>query len=157
MLQTLLADRFRLRVRNDTREGIVYRVVMARADRRLGPGLKPVTQPCARTPRDAKANRSAVCTELLGRRAIEINAQSLPHLVSRFAVIIGAPVIDQTGLSGFYDVNVKWTPTETTNDSPPDYVPLFIAIEEQLGLKLERGRGPIEVLVIDSVERPTPD
>ena len=71
-------------------------------------------------------------------------------------MMIGASVMDRTGLSDVYDIKVAWTPAETT-DAAPDYVPLFIAIEEQLGLKLERSRGPIDVLVIDAVERPTPD
>jgi uncharacterized protein (TIGR03435 family) len=69
-------------------------------------------------------------------------------------MMIGAPIIDRTGV---YDAQITWTPTESTGAEPPDNVPLFIAIEEQLGLKLERSRGPIDVLVIDSVERPTPD
>jgi uncharacterized protein (TIGR03435 family) len=66
------------------------------------------------------------------------------------------PSIDRTGLSGSYDIKVEWTPAETP-DAGTDCVPPFIAIEEQLGLKLERRKGPIDVLVIDSVERPTPD
>ena len=158
MLQTLLADRFSLRLRKGTREGTTYTMVMARADRRTGPGLRRVAQPCASSAADAKADGStAACTVLLGRRAIEMNGQPLGYLASRLAVVVGAPVIDHTGLDGFYDAQVKWTPTETTSDAPPDHVPLLIAIEEQLGLKLERGRGPVDVLVIESVERPTPN
>ena len=155
MVQTLLADRFNLRVHKDTRDGTVYLMKMARDDGRLGPRLRPVPA-CVRSPTEAEEKGTTVCTVLLGRRAAEMNGQSVSYFASGVARIIGAPVIDRTGLSGFYDIKVEWTPTEPP-DAAPDYVPLFIAIEEQLGFKLERSRGPIEMLVIDSVERPKPD
>jgi uncharacterized protein (TIGR03435 family) len=155
MLQTLLADRFNLRVRKDTREGTVYLLRMARDDRRLGPGLRPAPA-CVTSPREAKEKGTAPCTVLLGRRAVEMNGQPVSYFASGVARIIGAPLEDRTDLTGSYDIKVEWTPAETP-DAGTDYVPLFIAIEEQLGLKLERSKGPVEVLVIDSVERPTPD
>lgn len=155
MLQTLLAERFNLRVHKDTREGTVYLMRMAREDRRLGPRLLPVPA-CVRSPSEAKEKGTTVCGVTLGRRAVEITGQSVSYFASSLPLIIGAPVIDRTALSGSYDIKVEWTPAETP-DAGTDYVPLFIAIEEQLGLKLERSKGPIEVLVIDSAERPTPD
>jgi uncharacterized protein (TIGR03435 family) len=79
---------------------------------------------------------------------------------------LGRPVIDKTGLQGFYDIKLQWTPelgqgpvpsggSEPT--PPPDASgpSIFTAIQEQLGLRLESAKGPIEVLVIDSVQKPT--
>jgi uncharacterized protein (TIGR03435 family) len=83
---------------------------------------------------------------------------------------IGRTVIDETGLNGKYDWTLKWTPDvstpiskekddgshETANAAPPDSGPsIFTAIQEQLGLKLESKKGPVEILVIDHVERPS--
>ena len=155
MVQTLLADRFSLRVHKETREGTVYLMTMARDDRRLGPKLRPVPA-CVRSSSEAREKGTAPCTVLLGRRAVEMNGQPVPYFASSVALMIGAPIIDRTDLSGFYDIKIEWTPAETP-DGGTDHVPLFIAIEEQLGFKLERSKGPIDVLVIDAVERPTPN
>jgi uncharacterized protein (TIGR03435 family) len=70
----------------------------------------------------------------------------------------GRVIVDKTGLTGKYDINLKWTPTELqgkttgTDDNAPD---LFTALQEQLGLKLEPSKGPVDTLVIDHVEMPT--
>ena len=85
-----------------------------------------------------------------------MNGQPVSYFASGISRIIGAAVTDRTELAGSYDIKIEWTPAETA-DAGTDYVPLFIAIEEQLGLKLERSKGPIDVLVIDSAQRPTPD
>jgi uncharacterized protein (TIGR03435 family) len=77
----------------------------------------------------------------------------------------GRLVIDKTGLQGRFAFTMTWTPEQLPTAAPPPGVPpvdpngpaLFTALQEQLGLKLEPARGPVEVLVIDSVERPTPD
>jgi uncharacterized protein (TIGR03435 family) len=65
------------------------------------------------------------------------------------------PVVDATGLTGSFDLELKWTPDIAA--SPSDGGSLFTTVQEQLGLRLEPRRAPISVLVIDSVERPTPD
>jgi uncharacterized protein (TIGR03435 family) len=73
-----------------------------------------------------------------------------------FASEVGRPVIDRTGLKGSYDFKLKWTPEGRGGELPADAPPgLFTAIQEQLGLKLEAAKGPVKVLVIDHVERPT--
>jgi uncharacterized protein (TIGR03435 family) len=72
-------------------------------------------------------------------------------------------VIDRTGLTGTYDLELRWTPDNLRSNpadagaSTPDAPSIFAALQEQLGLKLEAQRGPVEFLVIDSVEQPTPD
>ena len=80
---------------------------------------------------------------------------------------VGRPVIDRTGLTGFYDLMLKWTPEPVPSSVglPPAPLPpadpnvpdIFTALQEQLGLKLESGRGPVEVIVIDRLEKPTLD
>ena len=73
---------------------------------------------------------------------------------------VGRPVIDKTGLTGSFDYELRWTPDEPSPDGGAARAggpSIFAAVEEQLGLKLEPQRGPVEVLVIDSIERPTPN
>ena len=69
------------------------------------------------------------------------------------------PVVDETGLAGTFDIDLQWTPgvdAPGAGNAPVESGPsVFTALQEQLGLKLESARGPVEVLVIDSVERPT--
>ena len=159
MLQMLLADRFSLRVHNETREGTVYTLVMSREDRRLGPRLREVPEPCAPvSSREAKEKGLLPCQLLQARRSLEVNGQPLSYIASRLSAIIGSPVVDRTRLAGVYDAQVEWTPEEEAgNAAITNQVSIFTAIQDQLGLKLERERGPVDLLVIDSVERPTPD
>jgi uncharacterized protein (TIGR03435 family) len=83
----------------------------------------------------------------------------MAEIASAIANATGRLVIDQTKLDGRFDYELRWTVDGTTassagSDEPP---PLFTALQDQLGLKLEPARGPVEVMVIDSAERPTPD
>ena len=77
-------------------------------------------------------------------------------------------VVDRTGLAGSFDIDLSWTPDQLPQGGPPPGAPpfppidpngpsIFTAVQEQLGLKLESTRGPVDVLVIDGVARPTPD
>ena len=94
-------------------------------------------------------------------------AQSIGALVTVLPQFVERPVIDRTGLTGLYDLTLKWTPEPIPSlpglpqaplpPADPDVPNIFAAIQEQLGLKLEATRGPVEVLVIDSAERPMPD
>jgi uncharacterized protein (TIGR03435 family) len=62
------------------------------------------------------------------------------------------PVIDKTGITGEYDVALEWSPEQAEASSGPS---IFTALEEQFGLRLESGKGPVEILVVDSVEKPS--
>jgi len=69
-------------------------------------------------------------------------------------------VVERTGLKGLYDIDLQWTPDNLRTGgaaTTSDYPSLFTALQEQLGLKLESSRGPVEFVVVDSVERPSPD
>jgi bla regulator protein blaR1 len=152
MLQALLADRFRLRLHKDTRDGAVYALGVGRG----GPKLKAAGPDC-----DAGPGLITLVGRIIGKCG---SAGQLAESLSR---IMDRPVVDQTGRSGsFADVKLDWVPDETQYAdfgrgvyarpvSDPSGPSLFTAIQEQLGLRLEPARAPIEVIVIESAERPT--
>ena len=92
-----------------------------------------------------------------GARSIDALVQELQRL--RMQGLIDRPVIDRTGLGGTYDFDLRFAASSLAAPSPDvsELPSVFTAVQEQLGLKLEPSRGPVEVLVIDSVERPAPD
>jgi uncharacterized protein (TIGR03435 family) len=157
MVRTLLADRFRLGMRRETRELPVYRLVMARADRQPGPQLKPST--CSPDAAGSPGGDGpAPCMNRGGPGSLISTGATLDTLANRLGrlPVIGRPVVNQTGLSGRFDVELSFTPDQTAGPAS-DAISVFTALQEQLGVKLESARGPIEVLVIERVERPEPD
>lgn len=81
------------------------------------------------------------------------------QLADRLSTVLERPVIDKTGLAGIYDVVLTWTPDPTASatgnpSADPVGPSLFAAIQQQLGLKLESGRGPVDVIVVDHAEKP---
>lgn len=178
MFRAVLADRFRLAAHWETRERPIYTLVLDRADRRLGPKLVPVTMDCARvaaaifagSPPVSRPGRGQECDFSLTSEAgsLQGNAVTLAVLARFLAAEgVGREVVDRTGLSGTFDVDLLHLPEHSVGGIPPDQLALdprfqgrpglSTALREQLGLKLEATRGPVDVLVIDSVERPTPD
>ena len=179
MLRTLLAERFKLSVRREPREQPIFALVFARADSRLGPSLKPSSVECrASTDADSAATNQGSRVENLvkgsrpvcdmvyqpyrasiigGARPIADLARALSRLPT-----VNAPVVDHTGLMGLYDFDLTYSPQPLS--AAPEVAPpsgdgsrtsLFVALQEQLGLKLESGRAPTEVLVIESLQRPS--
>ena len=171
MLRALLANRFQLRVHTETKEQQVYALVLARADRRLGPKLTPSTQECGPPARDggpapAPAPTRSPCGMNVNTSAISGTLTGIGQPLSRLATALAGfgvegLVIDRTGLSGNFDIELQWTPeilrSAAAGGPGGDGPSLFTAMQEQLGLKLESSRGPVEYLVIDSAELPTPD
>jgi uncharacterized protein (TIGR03435 family) len=179
MLRNLLEERFQLKARLATREVPLFALVLARQDGSLGRGLRRRTVPC--TPRavgelgELFGPLPATRTQCGGRtdRGLLLStggtigdlvwALSRPELVPG----VGRIVVDRTGLTGTFDIDLRWTPdsafTDRSQSAAPspsldgNEPPLFTAIQEQLGLKLERTKGPVDVLVIDHVERLTPN
>lgn len=171
-LQTLLADRFQLKVRQETTELPIYELVMARKDGKLGPSLakskdggctpddpnKPLPPP-----EPGKGPALACDQFFMGRTAMKGEAVKVDALVQPMFLpnFLGRAVIDKTGLTGRFDIFMTWTPDETQlppgAPKPPssDGASFFTALQEQLGLKLESAKGPVEVLVIESAEKPS--
>jgi len=136
MLQSLLEDRFKLAVHWETKEAAVYDLVVARG----GPRVK-----------QADAAESSGFGMEQGR--IRSMALPLGYLASNLADLLGRPVVDKTGLAGKYSYTLAYTP----DDAPPadaNGPSIFTALQEQLGLKLESTKGPVEFLVIDRAEKP---
>jgi bla regulator protein blaR1 len=184
MLQALLAERFKLRVHQERRELPMYALVASRPDRTLGARLRPFTGECIANPtrgaapvpetpngllpvsEPAKGPQPCLASPLgVGR----LSARGLPMtdlavMLARLPAV-SRRVVDRTGLAGRFDYDLEWTPTvmpsgasPAASTDPSNAGPnLFTALQEQLGLKLEPGRETLPVLVIDSVEQPSPD
>jgi uncharacterized protein (TIGR03435 family) len=157
MLRSLLADRFKLVVHRETRQMPVYALVLARADGKTGPQLRRA-EPCAQ---DTRCGGFSVGNGVLKGAGVTLTqlAAELPSATE------GRYVIDRSGLTGLFDVNLRWNvdalgpgiiPGPIPDPIPgPDAPSVFAAIQEQLGLKLEPIIAPIDVIVIDRAERPT--
>jgi uncharacterized protein (TIGR03435 family) len=163
LLQTLLRERFNARVHAETRNLPTYALVMARDDRRLGPKLRPSKAPCRDDLVEAGSKPSDGVPPCGFTRAAPGHWSASVELVLLASNIAHQPEVrrvvrDQTGLTGRFDLELKFTPqlAVATNvaDADPD---IFTALQEQLGLKLEATRGPVEVIVVDQIQRPTAD
>lgn len=179
MLRTLLTDRFHLKAHDETRELSAYVLVHARSDRRLGAPIRPTVANCTRTtpltqaemlalaqgwPPCGQASQMSWATNdppLAGKLRIRLSAFSMKEFARRLQSAVGRPVVDQTDLSGRFDIEYSYAqpPSASSSGAAPDsnLPSLFVALEEQLGLKLEARRTAVPVLVIDSVERPAPN
>jgi uncharacterized protein (TIGR03435 family) len=164
MLQRLLEERFLLQTHRETREMPVYELVKVRADG-LGPQLRVSNVDCVSPAADKAQCGTRITMGLIDGRFVNWRAvtDQLPSLAGR-------AVIDKTGLSGMFDVKLEWSPDPAVSRSPAaaaaasaaaatpgERVDIFTALQEQLGVKLQSARAPLEVLVIDRLERPTPD
>lgn len=150
MLQTLLVDRLALRLRRELREMPVYALSRARSDDTLGPGLRPVKVDC----QQRAASDRPPCSVRPSRGSLR--ATAMTWTPDWFAASLDRPVVDRTGLSGQFDIELTWTddPLSNTSGNDIDRVSLPTALREQLGLKLEPARAPIEVMVVERVQRP---
>jgi len=161
MMQNLLIERFKLVTRREMRDTPAFALVVARADRNLGPQMRPSSADCKALLAAFKATGarqtpdSPTCGLRRLRGQLRGTGVQLSELVMALTPVAGRPVVDATGLTGTFDLNVKFTPDDAAD--PTGGASLFTAIQEQLGLRLESRRAPVNVLVIDSTERPAPD
>jgi len=169
MLRSLLAERFGLKAHFETRVQPVLALQVARADRQLGPSLKPRTDECM-SPTRATESRQ-MCGGAWGVGRISGNGLTMTTLadfLSGLVPEIDRFVVDRTALIGRFEVDLRWSPEMSGANqlTPGQQAPIravpgtdgpsfFTALREQLGLRLEPSREPIPVLVIDSIQRPT--
>src|SRR5262245_57950800 len=137
MLQALLAERFKLIVHRETKELPIYTLVAGKD----GPKFRAVED-----------DGSAAETGSGGGHQIKAHHISMKSLAATLQGYIGDTVVDATGLTGLYDLNLDFNFDESTSSEGPT---IFEAVQRQLGLKLEAGKGTAEVCIIDQVQKPT--
>jgi uncharacterized protein (TIGR03435 family) len=155
-LQSLLEDRFKMAAHWETRELPVYALVVA-VEGKLGPALKVHAGDCDRARIGGTTPTSKCGTRVnMTPAGGQVSGVGIPMLTfaRNLAGTTGRNVIDKTGLAGGYDFELTFIPDQTADTTGPS---LFTAMQEQLGLKLDSQRAPVEVLIIDRLERPTPD
>jgi uncharacterized protein (TIGR03435 family) len=171
MLQALLEDRFKLRVHRETREVPVYTLTVAKGGIKLQRveegGCVPLDMDKVQAvlqPGEARPNFCGAGG--VGRKGANRTVETRGNSVENFARMLGSvldrPVIDKTGLTGMFNFRLEFAPDQSTPrfpmpgaGEPAGGGSIFTAVQEQLGLKLEAGKGPGEFLVIDRAERPT--
>ncbi|HLX00330.1 MAG TPA: TIGR03435 family protein [Candidatus Acidoferrales bacterium] len=171
LMLAILKDRCQLSVHRDVKELPVFTLVIAKG----GPKLKEASPEELVLPAPDSDARGGYVGPRLGwsRGSIAGQATTIPRLVNLLQMLLGRTVIDNTGLTGSYDFTVQYTPDEMGGAAPtasptgaedqsasiPGEIgpSLFTALQEQLGLKLQSGKGPVEIIVIDHVERPSPN
>jgi uncharacterized protein (TIGR03435 family) len=154
MMVALLNDRFHLRAHIEVKTLPVYDLVIAKGGAKLKENITPFsdnTDP-GKTPSTLKPGSFMVSNSSITAVAIPLST-----LTNALGFWVERNIIDKTGLTSRYDINLKWTPAELegktdATDNAPD---LFTALQEQLGLKLEPSKGPVDTLVIDHVDMPT--
>ena len=168
MIRTLLEQRFHLAVHAETRETPIYALRLARTDGKLGPRLTPSALDCAAllagrgagAPLPPQADGRPTCRVSTSGRSFQAGGSSIAVLAAILPQHVGRSVEDRTGLIGLFDFDLEFSPEGRDIGATPvvgDPPSIFTALQEQLGLKLESTRAPVEVFVIDKVERPTED
>jgi uncharacterized protein (TIGR03435 family) len=164
MLRALLAERFKLVAHYEKQQRHVFALVVARDDGRPGAGLVRSNVDCEAVnaarrvgqepPGPFPANGVPPCAWSSNGSSIRFGGLPLSRLPEALAVPAGRVVIDRTRLTGNYEFTLRYSMQPNPDDDTPS---IFTALEEQLGLRLVPDFAPLEVLVIDAVERPTPD
>jgi uncharacterized protein (TIGR03435 family) len=182
MLQSLLEDRFHLKTHRDTKDLPVFALVPNRGSLKLPPPKEGV---CVDSAMDAPAewagagrmaapgegqptkSRCGSAVVALGPRGAEMKGGkiAMPELVRTLSMLLGRSVIDQTGFTGLFDLQLDFVPDDTTPSMPPPPpnsgisditgVSIAQALQQQLGLRLQSTKGPVQVIVVDQAEPPS--
>jgi uncharacterized protein (TIGR03435 family) len=144
MLQRLLEDRFKLAAHREGKEQRAHFLVLGKGS----PNLKRVDT-AAEDSQDAQHVNGNSLQGKIVPGGLMIRSVTMPALAAALANVTGYQVVDRTGLTGNFDVNLAWKAEDSQADGPD----LFTAIQEQLGLKLESGKTSVDTLVVDHAER----
>jgi len=159
MLRSLLADRFKLALHRETKERPIYDLVAAKRGIKIAtlkkgscivadPQKPPTVRPGDRPPR--------LCNNLhFTRGGIEAVGVNMTRLATTLAAILNRTVVNRTGFTGIFDLHLDYAPVDIAGSSADSPAPSIFTAMEKLGLRLESSKGPVEVLVIDHVERPS--
>jgi len=168
LLRALLAERFKLTTHTETREMPVFSLTRARADGRNGPGLREASFDCVNGApvftggaRTTTTDEWPMCIVTFKPGLLYVGGYQMRDVIRLLTPLVGRTILDETKIQGLVQVRLEYQPAgrgaspqgASTNERPE----LFTALEEQTGLKLVGKRAPVEVLVIDTVERPSPD
>lgn len=159
MLQTVLRERFKLVVRKEQKNLPIYALVMARKDGKLGSKLSPSARECTR---GASVQTVPTCGLLFGIGKMQLRGATIAQLAGQLTVSMQRKVEDRTGLEGLFDAELEFNVDPTGSLTSPSAEPgdrpsIFVALEEQLGLKAIATESFSEVVIIEHAEQPTPD
>ena len=174
LVQSLLAERFNLKVSHDTKELPIYALVVAKGGSKMTATEAPAPPPPGDAkpgdPPHKKINMSGIRMNGHGElEGLSTTTDLLADVLSRQQELGNRLVLDKTGLTGHYNWKLKWTPAENdaalsaaasssnTSADDPAAPSLFTALQEQLGLRLDSQKGPVDGIVIDHVDMPTPN
>ena len=176
MLQSLLEDRFKLTIHRETRQLPIYALVVARKDGKLGPRLTKSKEGGCAPPDPSKPPPLLQPGErptlgcggsMMGPGRMMAVSVPVGNLAPGLSRLLGRTVVDKTGLPGNFDIDMEWAPDDArTTQLLPQEAPkpapssvsgpsIFTALQEQLGLKLESRKGPVDILVIERAEKPS--
>lgn len=178
MLRSLLVERFKLAFHNESRDMPVYFLMRARPDGKLGAGLMPAAIDCAAVMRGRRGGgpplappqpgQKMECGFMMGPGRMNVGGMPMSNLAQALSPLVGRIVLDKTELTGNYDFELNYSPEGLGSGAPPilnggpipidpNMPTIFTALQEQLGLKLDSQRGPVDVVVIDRLEQPVAD
>jgi uncharacterized protein (TIGR03435 family) len=169
MVQSLLADRFKLMLHRETKELPVYDLVAAKGGLKLaapkeGSCTTPDRNNPPRPPQPGEPPPRYCGNIRMGRGLVEAYGINMERFLTVLSDTLGRTVIDKTGFTGTFDVHLEFAPDEAVVGGPPgqpassadsNAPSIFTALQEQLGLKVDSSKGPVEVLVIDHAEKPS--
>jgi uncharacterized protein (TIGR03435 family) len=168
MLQAVLEDRFKLRIHRETRQGLVYELALGKAS----PNLKRLqdgkcTPAVVGSPLPLLPEGGHLCRNMASPQSVNIEGGTLSTLADLLGMTLDRPVLDKTGTTGYFEIKLVFSPDDSSAPRPMTTDPgvpavrtsdapgIFQALHEQLGLRLVPAKGPVDVLVIDHVERPS--
>jgi uncharacterized protein (TIGR03435 family) len=159
MMDSVLVDRFKFAAHRETRELPVYELVVAKGGPKLKEAIPGDTYPTGLKDDQGQSSPGMI---RVGRGTVDCQATQIATLLETLTLLTGRTVIDKTGLTGKYDIKLRWTPEDphpasdggsgTAGESAVDF---FTAVQEQLGLKFISAKGPVDVLVVDHIDKPS--
>jgi len=167
MLQSRLADRFRVTMRRQIKELPLYALVVARKDGKLGPRLTESKKGGCTEPDPAKlvaADPERLCGHwMLSPDGITLVSAPISKMIPLLSRLLGRQVLDRTGLEKNFDINIEWAPDQfqamqlpRDGERPDSNSPaIFTVFREQLGLEFKMQKGPVEVFVVERAEKPS--